>query len=302
MNCKNLFQIVLSALICICLVSNKPEATSSRNSMNFSYDQNINPWEQPNPIFRWPLPQVEGEAILNLQFVNLVQKSSEINKELNYGQIKSYLEDVFSPHGIGFNFRTTAKQEIEADWDFQGSWKSKFSDNKSQITIYIINDAADEDIRSYYNKTELVSNSIVLPFSELNELKVYTAKSLGHMLGLLPTYFENAHLGVPAEDANNCGHAGDFVCDTPFDYLGLKNDVKKRNCKYKGQLDSPDTKNIMSNSWTECMDQITSGQANKIKYNLSEIPLLQAVLNKASSIALNIGIADQPTINQFALK
>lgn len=299
---KRLFQLSTVSLLCLLLISHKAEVTASRDMMTFTYDQNVNPWEQPNPIFRWPLPQVEGEAIINIQFVNLLTKGSKSNSELNYTVIKSYLEDVFNPHNIGFNFRTETDYEISNNTNLLDSWKNKLPTDNSQITVYVINDGFNSDIRSYHNTTELVSNKIVLPFSELNELKVYTAKSLGHMLGLLPTFFENGALGVPAEDANNCGHAGDFVCDTPFDYLGLKNDVKKRNCKYKGKMGSPDTKNIMSNSWTECMDQITSGQANKIKYNLSEIPVLQSVLNKASSIALNVGIADQPTINQISLK
>lgn len=302
MNFKNLLQLSSVSILCLFLISHKAEKTASRDMMTFNYDQNVNPWEQPNPIFRWPLPQVEGEAVINIQFVNLITEGSESNSNLNYSIIKSYLEDVFNPHNIGFNFRTETNYGISSEMDLLDSWKTKLPTDNSQITVYVINDTLDADIRSYHNTTELVSNKIVLPFSELNELKVYTAKSLGHMLGLLPTYFENGSLGVPAEDANNCGHAGDFVCDTPFDYLGLKNDVKKRNCKYKGDMGRPDTKNIMSNSWTECMDQITSGQANKIRYNLSEIPVLQAVLNKASSIALNVGIANQPTINQFAVK
>lgn len=301
MNFKQLLALGLSSIFCLLLISNKPDANASREAMAYNYDPNVNPWEQPNPIFRWPIPELEGDAIINLQFVDLLEKNAT-KIELNHLYLKSYLEDVFNPHGIGFNFREESDMEISSDLNLLDSWKSKLPTNSSQITVYIINDAKEADIRSYFGNTELVSNAIVLPYSQIDELKVYTAKSLGHMLGLLPTYFENGTLGVAAENANNCGHAGDFVCDTPFDYLGLKNDVKKRSCKYKGEFGNPDTKNIMSNSWTSCMDQITKGQANKIKYNLSEIPLLQAVLNKASSIALNIGLADQPTINQFALK
>lgn len=297
---KRLFQFSFSCLIGLALISNKPESTASRDLMNSNYDESVNPWEQPNPIFRWPLPQMEGEAVINIQFVNL--SSAETTREVDYTSIKSYLEDVFNPYGITFNFRAESNYEISTDLNLLDSWKNVLPANNSQISIYVITNAADANMRSYHGQTELVSNKIVLPFTAIDELKVYSAKSLGHMLGLLPTFFENGTLGVPAENANNCGHAGDFVCDTPFDYLGLKNDVKKRNCKYKGDIGTPDTKNIMSNSWTDCMDQITKGQANKIKYNLSEIPLLQAVLNKASTIALNVGNADQPTINQFAVK
>ena len=300
MKSKRLFQFTLACLIGLTLISYKSEETASRELMSANYDENVNPWEQPNPIFRWPLPQMEGDAIINIQFVNLL--TGDTKSVVDYKTIQTYLEGVFKPHGIGFNFRTESDYEISPNPNLINSWKSILPSDNSQITIYVLNDAVDANIRSYHNTTELVSNKLLLPYSDLDELKVYSAKSLGHMLGLLPTYFENGTLGVPAENANNCGHAGDFVCDTPFDYLGLKNDVKKRNCKYKGDIGTPDTKNIMSNSWTDCMDQITKGQANKIKYNLSEIPLLQAVLNKASTIALNVGIADQPTINQFAVK
>ena len=300
MHTKIITQLLALCLVSTLLISHKPEVTASREMASLSYDENMSPWEQPNPIFRWPLPKVEGDAVVNVQFIRLGSESSSIESQ-NLEGVKTYLESLYGSHGINFNFRKVEQLTVPTK-DLSENWKTKLPSKAGQLSIFVLADEKGGMIYDYYPAIEIVSDKAVVPFSNIEEFKVYTAKSVGHMLGLLPTYFENSALGVPAEDANNCGHAGDFVCDTPFDYLGLKNDVKKRNCKYKGDMGKPDTRNIMSNSWTECMDRITNEQANKIKYNLSVIPLLQSTLNKASSIKLNVGTAEQPTINQLTLK
>lgn len=286
----------------IVLLSHKPEEAASREMIDIKYQEGANPWEQPNPIFRWPLPEVVGDAVINVQFVTISRDKSSNSANRNLLVAKEYLQAVFNPHGISFNFRDEQTLNVSSDKELESGWKTILPSKANQLTLYIIEDGEGKLLLDYYSTIEVVSNKSVLAYNNNDEFRVYAAKSLAHMLGLLPTYFENLALGVPAEDANNCGHAGDFVCDTPFDYLGLKQDVKKRNCKYKGDFGNPDTKNIMSNSYTICMDQITKEQGNKIKYNLSEIPLLQSTLNRASSIKLNVGMANQPTINQLTLK
>lgn len=301
MSTKTTIHILLLFAISVGLISHKPEVTASREIADLQYDESLNPWQQPNPIFRWPLPKVEGEAMVNVQFVYLLDDKSTL-PQADLESTKSYLEDVFSAHEISFHFRSEKNLKLNSLDELSETWKTKLPSQNGQLTLYIIPDNNGGLIYDFYTSIEIVSDKAVVSYNNPGEFKAYAAKSLGHMLGLLPTYFENNALGVPAEDANNCGHAGDFVCDTPFDYLGLKNDVKKRNCKYKGDMGEPDTHNIMSNSWTECMDRITVEQANKIKYNLSVIPLLQSALNKASTIEMNVGMSEQPTINQLTLK
>ncbi|MEQ9262653.1 MAG: hypothetical protein RLP14_05790 [Owenweeksia sp.] len=250
------------------------------------YDAAKGSWEQPNPVFRWPLPAVKGEVYVNVQFVwlgeSLVQESA-----LN--ETRAYLNDVYNAHGIYISYNPLeTEKEMNKDQLIQ-DWKEMLPAKKGQLTVYVLPfEGTELERRDLYSTNQIVSNRALVPFQDEQEFKVFVAKNLGHMLGLLPTYFENPVYGVNSEDGDNCGNAGDFVCDTPFDYLGLRNDVKKRSCRYKGKVGDPDAGNIMANSWTECMDHITPEQANKIKYNLSVIPALQSTLDTKSTIALNI--------------
>jgi hypothetical protein len=270
---------------------------------SFTYDETKGPWEQPNPVFRWPLPNVSGEAHINVRLVMVNSESSVLVSTDIIEEAKSFTQNIYNPHGIYINYLENKDFELGANHKLIEDWNQILPTIEEEITLYILSDQLSEvERKDYYASNGIVSNKAIVPISGQQEFSVYLAKSLSHTLGLLPTYFENIELGVAAEDGSNCGFAGDFVCDTPFDHLGLKNEVKRRNCKYKGDFGNPDARNLMSNSWTECMDHITEEQGNKIKYNLSVIPSLQKKLTASSSIPLNVGTVDQNTINQVTLK
>ncbi len=257
-----------------------------------SYDVSKNTWEQPNPVFRWPLPEMTGEAHLNVRFVWL---GRNINTHV-LEETKKYLAEVYQPHGIYLNFQSEQSRPDLLDRSAVSSWSKILPIVKEELTIYILPfEGSELQRRDIYTTNSIVARRSLVPFQEEGEFKAFVAKNIGHMLGLLPTYFESSSHGVYLEDKNNCGNAGDFVCDTPADYLGLRNDVKKRNCRYNGEIGSPDIHNVMSNSWTECMDRISPEQANKIKYNISVIPALQATLNPNTTIPLNVD--QQPLIS-----
>ena len=300
--------ITLFSASIFCLILLTSHTFKSGNSFNISqwrYDPSISSADQPNPIFRWPLPQVDGDVIINAQFVLLNNgEDAAIDAEVLENS-KEFLNGIFNPHGIYVHFKQDANLAIKYTQDLVNDWKSILPSNANQLTIYVFPENEETGKRGeYYASNDIVSDRFIIPYNNKEEFAVYTAKNIGYSLGLLPTYFESSFLEVEAENDQNCGSAGDFVCDTPFDHLGLKNDVKRRNCRFKGKVGSPDPINLMSNSWTECMSQITPGQANKIKYNVSVIPQLQSLLNMASTVELNIGQRQENldnTINQLTL-
>ncbi|GEM_PF-2227539 len=280
--------ITLSAvLLSMMVLASGPEKNNKSSEPAFvSYDPAKGSWEQPNPIFRWPLPTVSGEVHINLQFVVLGEAEGQ---ERILSETMDYLNSVYGSHGIFLNFKSTRKEPAISQSELLTNWKTILPEDESQLTVYVLPFQGTELERvNIYSTNGVVSGQALVPLQEEVEFKVFVAKNVGHMLGLLPTYFESPAYGVNSEDPDNCGNAGDFVCDTPPDYLGLRNDVKKRSCRYTGKIGEPDAGNIMSNSWTECMDHITPEQANKIKYNLSVIPALQSVLNEQSTIPFNI--------------
>lgn len=295
------------SFLAICLIfllsSHKPNVTGNLKVSFSSYDVNKGPWEQPNPIFRWPLPEVAGEAYINAQFVVVSTKESVLISEELLKETGNFIQEIYNEHNLYLNFKEAQDFEVRSLNNIRENWKSILPSKENQLTIYVLSgDHSEADKKELYASNDIVTNRIIVPFGNQQEVNVYAAKSLSHALGLLPTYFENLELGVPAEDAANCGFAGDFVCDTPFDHFGLKNDVKQKNCRYKGELGEPDVRNLMSNSWAECLDHITIEQGNKLKYNLSVIPMLQTMLSQPTTIKLNIGIIDNETINQVTLK
>ncbi|MGB0176890.1 MAG: hypothetical protein ACPF9D_06975 [Owenweeksia sp.] len=283
---KAIITLSLTILTVIAWASGPKDANETAEPAFINYDPAKGSWEQPNPVFRWPLPAVKGEVFLKIQFVWLGEEAVD---EEALAETQEYLNGVYSLHGINLNY---AAVEVRNDMDkeqFTQNWKEILPVKEEQLTVYVLPFKGSElERRDIYTTNQVISKRALVPFNDPREFKVFVAKNVGHMLGLLPTYFESPGFGVSPEDEDNCGNAGDFVCDTPFDYMGLKNDVKKRSCRYKGKIGDPDAGNIMANSWTECMDHITSEQANKIKYNLSVIPTLQNVLDERSTIALNI--------------
>lgn len=264
-----LFLLLFSAVI----YSQKAENPEYLETLLVAYDHEVASDEQPNPIFRWPLPEMDGNVFINVKFTRPESISSAVIDDA-----RTFLDNIFNAHGIYFAYQVEVVKE--GDLGFQ-------PEPVNELVLNVVDANNDVGSNLYHNSGHLLlASSVTIGFSEQAEFNVNVGKGISHMLGLLPTYFENSSLNVSGEDASNCGFAGDFVCDTPYDFLGLKNEVSPKSCKYKGDFGEPDPTNLLSRSWSQCMDHISKEQANKIKYNISAIPGLQAKITNQSTIAL----------------
>lgn len=257
-----------------------------------TYDQNVNTWEQENPLFRWPLPEMEGQVQLRVQFVKVTTIEGGAVSDKAITNAKSFLNGIFSTHDIAITFEENELIVAKGSKQYMDRWHSSLPSVEEQFTVYVVSkDLVNSNDQEKFVSCGLVSNKALVKYSGQDEFNVSVGKCLGYMLGLLPTYFENQAFGVETESFKKEGRAGDFVSDTPVDYPGLRNDVS-RSCRYHGKVGNPDQRNLMADTRAKCIDHISEEQANKIKYNISTIPYLQSMVTNQTTIALNIGIVD----------
>lgn len=85
---------------------------------------------------------------------------------------------------------------------------------------------------------------------------------LGHYFSLFHTH-ETAY-GAEDPDGDNCGRAGDLICDTPAD-PNLSGRVSS-SCAYVGnRLYNPDARNLMSYSQKQCRSRFSAMQKHRIQ-------------------------------------
>ncbi|MEM7106455.1 MAG: M43 family zinc metalloprotease [Bacteroidota bacterium] len=155
-------------------------------------------------------------------------------------------------------------------------------DEPQVINLYLFNSIVDAGMQlcgyahypnqlSYKRNNDriLMRNSCAINGSTL-------VHEFGHFFSLYHTHGNRQmrtakELVTRHEDLRNCETAGDGLCDTPAD-PGLINKVD-RSCKYIGsERDAmgfryrPDPTNIMAYSPTQCRDDLTQEQYNRINY------------------------------------
>jgi hypothetical protein len=161
-------------------------------------------------------------------------------------------------------------------------------------------------ITIFYQRTLLANsggvyggNAYVIPntFCSIATGNIGVARTIshevGHCLGLRHTF--EAISGLENINGNNCGTAGDLVCDTPADPFGRGACFSNNGCAYNGNcVDgngannfSPPYNNIMSYWGTNAgcnVNQFTSGQYVRSNGIVSTNTGLQATLSQTSSL------------------
>jgi hypothetical protein len=228
------------------------------------YVDSLQSFEQPNPLFRCPLPKIYGEKYLNIQLVLIEEAGKTSIPSFVIIDIQNSLDKLFSPHGIHFIYKQQTILQTNNRNQQLRHWENNYLPiSENQITLYIVPELGAKNLnKKCYNFNELLPNEGMIPFYSFVKAGDYTCKKVCTMLGLLPNFYSNAALNVMPETKKTSTVSGDFVVDTK----------------------PMDKKSLTNQSWPEQLNTITSEQANKIKYNLEVIPKLKDIQHQFAPI------------------
>ena len=238
----------------------------------------------------------------------------------NGGQTVSAVNDAFqilnedyNTHGISFSWNGSIDY-IDNTTYYNNP---KYGENQTlniPPTIFSINNHLDGiDIYLYDNtvggsgKANGVGNSSELfvtgqfwepPYQPLATSHVISHE-MGHVLFLYHTHQSTCEEWVNGENSEFCG---DYVTDTPAD-PGLNFNVQHPDCEWAGNEEdengdsyNPDEHNIMSYTHPDCMEYVTTGQAQRARNAIEILPFLQQTLVDCCTddTTLDLYIGDTP--------
>lgn len=129
---------------------------------------------------------------------------------------------------------------------------------------------------AYYPSRLARSNRLFVRADRLADGRTLSHE-LGHYFNLLHTFQNSTNSNLALRElvtrgpGNNCGVAGDMLCDTPADPYGLSGGTTIQGCTYlgtardpNGDLYQPPLDNLMS-YYFQCGSVFTSGQQNRIE-------------------------------------
>jgi hypothetical protein len=192
--------------------------------------------------------------------------------------LMSYLNNVYSSINIQF-YSCDSPVLINSDLYYsldnsteEASLRSAFND-PGAINIYYFNPTMTIDGVQYWAYTHPSgSTNFIGITNELAPNGSTATHEMGHFFGLLHTFRDYATPRTSSMElvtrgsGNNCGTAGDLLCDTPADPYIRENEVNT-SCSYTGTaVDfnnvayTPDVSNFMAYSRHACRNHFSTGQ------------------------------------------
>jgi Fibronectin type III domain/Pregnancy-associated plasma protein-A len=196
----------------------------------------------------------------------------------------------FAPHNIHLYIQDTLRYIRNSAWyehnDFAGGdAMHQASGVPGTMNCYIVQTAAGACGYAWYGGCIVLKNSCT---GEPNHTWSHEA---GHYFSLPHTFFGWEDTGINAAqpapdsingfqveklDGSNCTTAGDYICDTPPDYISNRwtctNGTSQPMLDPNGQTFSVDGTNYMSYSNDACMSKFTTGQGDQMRtYGLTQL-------------------------------
>ena len=145
------------------------------------------------------------------------------------------------------------------------------------INIYLVDRAPDRGTGRIPSNTLFIIKSAAI--------SAISSHEIGHCFGLYHTHEASK---FSPEEMGQCYHTGDLICDTAPDSNILKEISSSNkpeyyvdiNCNYTKEDDfNPDTHNFMSYTNPNCMSRFSYEQISRIRYNILNLPVLQAAIS-----------------------
>ena len=294
---KKLFLFLITAMLCGCYAEieslNNTTSVLTRNTVDVEEVKCGTPAPTPPTwLFENKTRTANNINIPSKTFaVNIFIVQMSCANNLNIENISKIVIDRLNEYysEIGINFVCTSKKEINSDSYPYQKRESLFNTFKSQmgINIFIYNNNKDS-LRFVGGEAQWIPGNACLVNSLFYNTSV-VAHEVGHCLGLYHTHhgtvYETGDANQKAELVNgtNSSYAGDYIIDTPADPCEWW--ISDGNCNYtitskdvNGDTYNPNPHNIMSYAPSECHENFTEGQRERVYGFIANTQMLQTAL------------------------
>ncbi|MDC6406333.1 MULTISPECIES: T9SS type A sorting domain-containing protein [Flavobacteriaceae] len=259
----------LFILICLCYCSANSQTCGT---------------ETPTVKNTYPSTETSKQKVTNycidVQF-HVIKESNGTNAfvAVNRNAVIDELNDAFNDHNIFFNSIGTnfINNSNYVNIDDKNELDNLMStdNNPNALNYYIVETLYEINGQAIAGLAYIPSNNLTVINN--SALSTTSPHEVGHCLDLYHTH--ETYFGTENINGDNCGTAGDLVCDTPADpQLGTGNVTAA--CIYTGGGGyTPLTHNIMSYSRHHCRDHFTSSQGVRMRQALISNSILQNFVN-----------------------